>query len=168
MKPSLREGHPVWADYSKALLHRFAYAQMPFNFNVIDSCHLEDQMDFYATDGAPKAIGPYSQAVRSGSLIFTSGQTPIDPATGQLVEGDFEAMVRRVFENLRAVLEAAGTDFRSVIKATVFLTDLANFQRMNAIYGEIFGEHRPARSTIGVSQLPMGAPVEIELIAISQ
>jgi 2-iminobutanoate/2-iminopropanoate deaminase len=123
-------------------------------------------MEYYSSSEAPKAIGPYSQAVRSGGFIYTSGQTPIDPSTGKLVEGDFDAMVRRVFENLRAVLKAAGSDFPRVIKATVFLTDLANFQRMNAIYAEVFGDHKPARSTIGVAQLPLGAPVEIELIAV--
>ncbi len=135
--------------------------------NVIDFRYLEEQMDYFASDRAPKAIGPYSQAVGNGTLIFTSGQTPIDPSTGRLVEGDFEAMVRQVFANLGEVLKAAGVDFSRVIKSTVFLTDLGNFQRMNAIYAEIFGDHKPARSTIGVAQLPLGAPVEIELIAVA-
>jgi 2-iminobutanoate/2-iminopropanoate deaminase len=124
-------------------------------------------MDFVATDSAPKAIGPYSQAVISNGLVYTSGQISLDPATGNLVTDSFEAQVRRVFQNLEAVLRGAGTDFSRVVKATVFLTDLGNFQAMNAIYQEVFGEHKPARTTVGVSQLPKGAAVEIDLIALA-
>jgi len=123
-------------------------------------------MDYVATDSAPKAIGPYSQAVVHGELVFTSGQIPLDPATGKLVEGGFEASTRRVFENLRAVLEAAGVGFGDVVKATVYLSDLSNFPVLNGIYAEVFGDHRPSRSTVGVAQLPMGAPVEIDLVAV--
>jgi 2-iminobutanoate/2-iminopropanoate deaminase len=123
-------------------------------------------MDFVATPDAPKAIGPYSQAVRCGNVIYASGQIALDPATGNLVEGDFSAQANRVFANLRAVLRAAGVDFRNVARATVYLTDLANFQTLNAIYAENFGDHKPARSTIGVAQLPRGAAVEIDLIAV--
>ncbi len=123
-------------------------------------------MDFVATDKAPKAIGPYSQAVKSGQMIFTSGQVPLDPSTGKLVEGDFEAMTRQVFENLREVLTASGATFQHVVKATVYLTDLSRFQALNAIYAEFFGDHKPARSTVGVAQLPLGSPVEIDLIAV--
>jgi len=122
-------------------------------------------MDFIATNDAPHAIGPYSQAVRSGNLLFLSGQIPLDPKSGNLIEGDFSAQSRRVFDNLRAVLKAAGADFRNVTRATVYLTDLNNFQTLNTIYGEYFGNHKPARSTVGVAQLPRGAAVEIDLIA---
>jgi 2-iminobutanoate/2-iminopropanoate deaminase len=122
-------------------------------------------MDFIATHDAPHAIGPYSQAVRSGNLIFLSGQIPLDPKSGNLIEGDFSAQARRVFENLRAVLRAAGADFRNVTRATVYLSDLGNFQTLNSIYAEYFGDHKPARSTVGVAQLPRGAAVEIDLIA---
>jgi 2-iminobutanoate/2-iminopropanoate deaminase len=124
-------------------------------------------MDFVATDSAPKAIGPYSQAVIANGLVYTSGQIPLDPATGELVTGSFDAQVRRVFQNLEAVLRGAGTDFSRVVKATVFLTDLANFQAMNAIYQEVFGDHKPARTTVGLTQLPKGAAVEIDLIALA-
>ncbi len=123
-------------------------------------------MDYVSSKDAPKAIGPYSQAVKTNGLLFTSGQIALDAATGDLVGGDFAAQARRVFDNLRAVLKAAGTDFRRVARATVYLTDLANFQTLNAIYAEYFGDHKPARSTVGVSQLPKGAQVEIDLIAV--
>ena len=123
-------------------------------------------MDFIATNDAPHAIGPYSQAVRSGNLLFLSGQIPLDPKSGNLIEGDFSAQSRRVFDNLRAVLKAAGAEFRNVTRATVYLTDLNNFQTLNSIYGEYFGNHKPARSTVGVAQLPRGAAVEIDLIAV--
>jgi len=123
-------------------------------------------MDFIASNDAPHAIGPYSQAVRSGNLIFLSGQIPLDPKSGNLVEGDFAVQARRVFDNLREVLRAAGADFRHVTRATVYLTDLGNFQTLNSIYAEYFGDHKPARSTVGVAQLPRGAAVEIDLIAM--
>ena len=123
-------------------------------------------MDFVATDSAPKAIGPYSQAVIANGLVYTSGQIALDPASGNLVTDSFEAQVRRVFQNLEAVLRGAGTSFGRVVKATVFLTDLANFQALNSIYAEVFGDHKPARTTVGVSQLPKGAAVEIDLIAL--
>jgi 2-iminobutanoate/2-iminopropanoate deaminase len=123
-------------------------------------------MEIIASDKAPKAIGPYSQAIRSGKIIYTSGQIALDPATGNLVDGDFAAQVRRVFENLKAVLTAGGTNFSSVVKATVYLTDLANFGTLNEIYASYFGDTKPARTTVGVGQLPRGALVEIDLIAI--
>ena len=123
-------------------------------------------MDFLATPGAPAAIGPYSQAVRSGRMIFTSGQIPLDPETGELVVSDFDAMTRRVFENLKAVLASGGASFSNVVKATVFLESMSDFQQLNAIYAEYFGDHKPARSTVAVSQLPKGARVEIDLIAV--
>jgi len=124
-------------------------------------------MDFIASNEARHAIGPYSQAVRSGNLIFWSGQIPLDPKSGNLVQGDFAAQARRVFDNLRGVLRAAGIDFRNVTRATVDLTDLNNFQTLNSIYAEYFGDHKPARSTVGVAQLPRGAAVEIDLIAMA-
>ena len=123
-------------------------------------------MDYVATPKAPKAIGPYSQAVKINGVLYTSGQIALDPATGNLVEGDFSAQARRVFDNLAGVLREAKTDFQHVTKATVYLTDLANFATLNAIYGEYFGEHKPARTTVGVSQLPRGAQVEIDLVAV--
>lgn len=123
-------------------------------------------MEIIASDKAPKAIGPYSQAIRSGKIIYTSGQIALDPATGNLVDGDFADQVRRVFENLKAVLTAGGTNFGSVVKATVYLTDLANFGTLNEIYASYFGDTKPARTTVGVGQLPRGALVEIDLIAI--
>jgi 2-iminobutanoate/2-iminopropanoate deaminase len=125
-------------------------------------------MDYIATNDAPHAIGPYSQAVRSGNLLFLSGQIPLDPKSGNLIEGDFSSQARRVFDNLRAVLRASGADFRNVMRATVYLTDLANFQVLNSIYAEYFGDHKPARSTVGVAQLPRGAAVEIDLIAMKE
>jgi 2-iminobutanoate/2-iminopropanoate deaminase len=122
-------------------------------------------MDFIATTDAPAAIGPYSQAVKAHGILYTSGQISLDPATGNLVEGDFAAQVRRVFENLKAVLAAGGSGFDRVFKATVYLTDLGNFQTLNAIYAEYFGDHKPARTTVQVSALPKGSLVEIDLIA---
>jgi 2-iminobutanoate/2-iminopropanoate deaminase len=122
-------------------------------------------MDYVATPDAPAAIGPYSQAVKSNGLLYTSGQIPLDPSTGNLVEGEFEAQVRRVFANLSAVLAEAGSSFDRVLKATVYLTDLGDFQVLNAVYAEFFGSHKPARTTVGVAQLPRGAHVEIDLVA---
>ena len=123
-------------------------------------------MDYIATNDAPHAIGPYSQAVRAGNLLFLSGQIPLDPATGELVQGDFATQSRRVFDNLKAVLAAAGATFAHVTRATVYVTDLGNFKVLNEIYAEYFGAHKPARSTVGVASLPRGAAVEIDLIAM--
>lgn len=123
-------------------------------------------MQYVATDSAPKAIGPYSQAVKANGVLYTSGQISLDPSTGELVQGDFEAQVRRVFENLKAVLAEGGSDFQRVLKATVYLTDLANFQTLNGIYAEYFGAHKPARTTVQVSALPKGSLVEIDLVAL--
>ncbi len=118
------------------------------------------------SDNAPAAVGPYSQGISLGDFVFCAGQAGVDPATGKLVEGGVEAQTRRVLENLKAVLEAAGTDLGHVVKTTVFLTDMADFAAMNRVYAEMFGEHRPARSTVAVKGLPVGASVEIEAIAI--
>ncbi len=116
------------------------------------------------TDAAPKAIGTYSQAVRSGDTVYLSGQIPLDPATMQLVEGDIEAQIARVFENLRAVAEAAGGSLDGVVKLTVFLTDLGNFPAVNEVMARFFSEPYPARAAVGVASLPMGVPVEMDAI----
>lgn len=118
-----------------------------------------------ATDRAPKAIGPYSQAVRSGDLLFLSGQIPLDPASGEMVTGDVTVQTERVMENIAAVLVEAGLSFESVVKTTIFLTDLANFGAVNEIYGSRFSSAPPARSTVEVKGLPRGAQVEIEVVA---
>jgi 2-iminobutanoate/2-iminopropanoate deaminase len=119
-----------------------------------------------STQGAPAAIGPYSQAIRSGDLLFTSGQIALDPKSGELIDGDVRAQTERVMENLAAVLAAAGASFGSVLKTTIFLTDLADFKVVNEIYGRRFeGFAPPARSTVQVAALPRGAKVEIELVA---
>lgn len=123
-------------------------------------------MDYIATSDAPKAIGPYSQAVRANGLLWTSGQIALDPATGNLIEGSFDDQVRRVFANLEAVLSEAGSDRSKVLKATVYLSDLGNFQSLNAIYADYFGDHKPARSTVQVAALPKGGAVEIDLVAL--
>jgi 2-iminobutanoate/2-iminopropanoate deaminase len=122
-------------------------------------------IDFHHSDGAPRAIGPYSQAVSADGWLFTSGQVGLDPATGELVAGGFEAQARRVFENLSAVLGSAGCGFGDVVKATVYLADMADFATLNGIYAETFGAHRPARSTVQAAALPKGARVEIDLVA---
>jgi 2-iminobutanoate/2-iminopropanoate deaminase len=118
------------------------------------------------TEKAPKAIGPYSQAIVTGDLIFTAGQVGLDPATGEIVGGDIKLLTARVLDNLAAVLEAAGSGLDRVVKCTVFLADFAEFAAMNEVYAQRFGEHRPARSTVGTSALPRGARVEIECIAV--
>ncbi len=118
------------------------------------------------TGDAPAAIGPYSQAVKHGNLVFCSGQIPLDPATGKLCSEDIEDQARQVLKNIQALLSADGLDLSHVVKATIFLTDLANFQKVNALYAEAFPAPFPARSTIQVAALPAGASVEIEVIAI--
>ena len=119
------------------------------------------------TDNAPKAIGPYSQAIRVGEFIFCAGQAGLDPSTGNLVSGGIEAETRRVLQNLAAVLEAAGTSCSRVVKTTVFLLDMNEFARMNAVYAEFFPTNPPARSTVQVARLPKDARVEIEVIALT-
>ena len=114
---------------------------------------------------APAAIGPYCHAARSGSLVFTSGQIPVDPATGSLVEDDIISQTRQVFTNLKTVLDAAGLGLENVVKTTVYLKDMAEFPQLNEIYAEHFGEHTPARSTIQVAALPLDCRVEIEAVA---
>ncbi|MEX0878587.1 MAG: RidA family protein [Thermoanaerobaculia bacterium] len=122
-------------------------------------------MKSIATEGAPQAIGPYSQAVSEGGFVFTSGQIPLDPATGALVSGGIETGVERVFDNLEAVLKAAGVSLDDVVKTTVYLLRMSDFAAMNAVYARRFGSHRPARSTVAVAELPKGAAVEIDVVA---
>ncbi len=117
------------------------------------------------TEKAPRAIGPYEQAIAINGLLFTSGQIALDPATGKLIEGDISAQTRRVLENLQAVLEAGGSSMDHVVKATIYLTNLSDFSKMNEVYAEYLGHVKPARSTVGVASLPRGASVEIDLVA---
>jgi 2-iminobutanoate/2-iminopropanoate deaminase len=119
-----------------------------------------------ATDGAPRAIGPYSQAVRAGDLVFVSGQIALDPASGTLVGGTIEDETRRALESLRAVLAAEGLATDAVVRTTVYLTDLADFPRVNQVYAEFFREPFPARATVQVAALPRGARIEIDAIAV--
>lgn len=123
------------------------------------------KLELISTDKAPAAIGPYSQAVRVGELLFCSGQIPLDPATGEVVAGDVSAQAGRVMENIAAVLAAAGRGFDDVVKSTIFLADMADFAAVNEVYGRCFTGHRPARSTVAVKGLPRGVLLEIEVIA---
>lgn len=116
------------------------------------------------TDSAPAAIGTYSQAIQSGKLVFMSGQIPLDPATMEIVDGDFEARARRVFESLKAVSEAAGGSLNQIVKLTIYLTDLDNFATVNSVMTEYFDEPYPARAAVGVKSLPKGVDVEAEAI----
>ena len=118
-----------------------------------------------ASSGAPAALGPYSQAIRSGNLLFVSGQIPLDPATGQMVDGSIDLQTERVLKNLAAVLEEAGSSLAKVLKTTVYLRDLNDFGRMNEVYGRFFGETPPARATVEVARLPRDASIEIDLVA---
>jgi 2-iminobutanoate/2-iminopropanoate deaminase len=120
-----------------------------------------------ATDKAPKAIGPYEQAIKVGEFVYTAGQIPIDPKTGNFVEGGIAAQTRQVLENLKAVLEAAGSSLDRVVKATVFLKNMGDFAAMNEVYAEYLGEAKPARSTVAVAEVPRGALVEIDFVALA-
>jgi reactive intermediate/imine deaminase len=120
----------------------------------------------YHSDRAPKAIGPYSQAVGAGGAVYLSGQVALDPATGQLVSGDFEAQARRVFENLKAVAEAAGSSLAAAVRVTIYLTDFANFPVANKVMAEYCSEPYPARVTIGIASLPRGAAIEVDCILV--
>jgi 2-iminobutanoate/2-iminopropanoate deaminase len=122
--------------------------------------------EIIATATAPAAVGPYSQAVRVGDFVFTAGQIPLDPATGRIVEGSIEVQTRQALTNVGAVLQAAGTSLDNVVKTTVFLADIGEFQAMNGVYAEFFGAAPPARSAVQVAALPPGARIEIEAVAI--
>ena len=122
--------------------------------------------DIVHTEKAPKAIGPYSQAIRTDSMIYTAGQIALDPATMELVPGGIEEQTRQVLNNLRSVLEAAGSSLQHVVKTTVFLKDMNDFPKMNSVYAEYFGETPPARSTVAVAGLPKGGMVEVEAVAL--
>lgn len=122
-------------------------------------------MDTLHTDDAPAAIGPYSQAVSSGGFLYTSGQIGLDPRTGEMVRGGFEAQAKQVLANLKAVLGSAGCTFQDVVKATIYVADMNDFSQLNELYGRAMGDHRPARSTVQAACLPKGALVEIDLVA---
>ncbi len=126
---------------------------------------MASKLDTIHTEGAPEAIGPYSQAIVCDGWVFASGQIPLDPATGDLVGGDVDAQTERVLTSLRAVLEKAGASLSSVVKTTVYLADMADFPAMNAVYARHFGEHRPARATVQAGALPKKVSVEIDAIA---
>jgi 2-iminobutanoate/2-iminopropanoate deaminase len=119
-----------------------------------------------ATNRGPKAIGPYSQAIKANGFLFLSGQIPLDPQTQQMVEGDISAQTQRVLENLKGIVEASGSSLAHVVKTTVFLADLNDFSAMNEVYARYFGGHAPARSTVQVARLPADARVEIDLVAL--
>jgi 2-iminobutanoate/2-iminopropanoate deaminase len=121
-----------------------------------------------STQHAPAAVGPYSQAVQIGDLIYSAGQIPLVPETGKIIEGGIEVQTRQVMQNLSAVLEAAGSSWSHVIKTTIFVTDLANFAAINQVYGSFFEIDPPARSTVQVAALPLGAQVEIEVVAVAK
>lgn len=123
-------------------------------------------MHIIQTEDAPKAIGPYSQAIAQGDWVFVAGQIPLDPATMEMIKGDVAAQTERVLDNLSAVLQAAGSRLEHVVKTTVFLADMNDFTAMNDVYAERFGRHKPARSTIQAGALPKGARVEIDAIAL--
>ena len=125
-------------------------------------------MDYVATANAPAAIGPYSQAIIAGKLIYTAGQIPLDPATMEMVGSNVTEQTGQVFKNLKAVLEAAGAGLGAVVKTTVFLADMADFQAMNEVYASYFGDHKPARAAVQAAALPKGALVEIEAVAIKE
>lgn len=123
--------------------------------------------EIISTDRGPKAIGPYSQAIRANGFIFISGQVPFDPATGQLVEGDIAQQTARVLDNLKAIVEAAGSSLDHAVKASVFLKDMGEFAAMNEVYARYFSKNAPARSTVEVARLPRDVRVEIDLIALA-
>jgi 2-iminobutanoate/2-iminopropanoate deaminase len=122
-------------------------------------------MKYHHTETAPEALGPYSQAVEIDGWVYTSAQSGLDPATGELAEGGFEAQARQVLKNLRAVLDTAGCSFQNVVRTTIYLTDFGNFPAVNSLYAEVMGDHRPARTTLQVSAIPKGGLVGMDMIA---
>ena len=141
-----------------AIFHNFALI-------ITNYYSLHDMKKMISTPKAPAAIGPYSQAIQVGNLIYTSGQIPIDPATGQLVEGGIKEQARQSLSNIQAILQEAGLTMASVVKTTVFMADMADFAEMNSVYAEFFTEPYPARSAVAVKTLPKNALVEIEVVA---
>ena len=141
-----------------AIFHNFALI-------ITNYYSLHDMKKVISTPNAPAAIGPYSQAIQVGNLIYTSGQIPIDPATGQLVEGGIKEQTRQSLSNIQAILQEAGLTMASVVKTTVFMADMADFAEMNSVYAEFFTEPYPARSAVAVKTLPKNALVEIEVVA---
>jgi 2-iminobutanoate/2-iminopropanoate deaminase len=139
----------------------------PSNLATQSNYYRKSQMESVQTDRAPQAIGPYSQAIKANGFIFASGQIPLDPATGQLIEGDARAQTARVLNNVQAVLEAAGSSLNQVVKTTVFLADMNDFAAMNEVYASFFGTTRPARSTVQAARLPRDVSVEIEVVALA-
>ncbi len=123
--------------------------------------------EIISTENAPSAIGPYSQAVKTGGVVYCSGQIPIDPTTGEFISNEIAEQTEQVLKNLTAVLEAAGTNLSNVVKTTVFLADMSDFAAMNEVYAQFFGENKPARATVQAARLPRDARVEIECIAVS-
>ena len=124
------------------------------------------QFSYIKTHDAPEAIGPYSQAVKAGNLLFLSGQLGLEPETGELISDGLETQTWQVLKNLQAVLAAAGLDFMNVVETTIFLTDMKEFSRVNTIYAEMMGSHKPARATVGVAHLPKNAKIEIKMTAV--
>lgn len=120
-----------------------------------------------ATENAPAAVGPYSQAIKANGFVYTAGQIPLDPATGNIVEGDIQAQAHRALQNLQAVLEAAGSNLGNVVKTTVFLQNMDDFGAMNEVYGRFFAQAPPARSAVEVARLPLGVHIEIEAVALA-
>ncbi len=119
-----------------------------------------------ATEKAPAAVGPYSQGIDTGTMVFTSGQLPINPETGKLLDGDIQKQARQALNNIKAVLEASGSSLEKVVKVTVFVTDMENFSKINQVYAEFFSDHKPARSLVEVSRLPLNGEIEIEAVAL--
>jgi len=142
----------------------FGYAKSILNFVMWEAKSMPEKRAI-CTDNAPAAIGPYSQGIAFGPLVFTSGQIPIDPATGQIVTGDIQAQTRRSLENVKAILEAAGAGMQHVVKVTVFVKDMNDFEKINEVYAEYFPCPAPARSLVQVARLPKDVGVEIEVIA---
>ena len=123
-------------------------------------------MEVVFTSKAPAAVGPYSQAIKAGNVVYCSGQIPLVPETGEIVEGDIKAQAKQSLENVKAVLTEAGATFSNVVKTTVFIVDMADFGAMNEVYAEYFGDHKPARSCVAVKELPKGARVEVEVLVV--
>lgn len=123
-------------------------------------------LNLISTKNAPGAVGPYSQAVKTGNMIFTSGQLHINPENGELIKGDIQEQTKQCLENVKAILTEGGASLEDVVKVTIFMTDISKFSLVNAVYGEYFSNHKPARSCVGVKELPLGGEIEIEAVAV--